>query len=224
VCQFCALKTFRATVQLLQSEVEGLRSELADARALIKQQPALPQGTQGSYEAKSYAAAVSSDEEKRCSIQGQGKRKKQGKPAAPSGHGNSESVGNSQSPRQHTVANKGPRVRVEGARRVWGTMKHTTTKSIKNAISRFCKIEGLNIKRKVHSNPSSKKESWWFVVHANEVLLSELDNKWNSVNLQTSWVLQHCSKPADTASPTNDSSTDGSDITSKTSTYQKKSP
>jgi len=99
VCQFCALKTFRATVQLLQSEVEGLRSELADARALIKQQPALPQGTQGSYEAKSYAAAASSDEEKRCSIQGQGKRKKQGKPAAPSGHGNSESVGNSQSPR-----------------------------------------------------------------------------------------------------------------------------
>ena len=56
------------------------------------------------------------------------------------------------------------------------------------------------------------------VVHADEALLSELDNKWNSVNLQTSWVLQHCSKPADTASPTNDCSTDGSDITSKTST------
>jgi len=33
-----------------------------------------------------------------------------------------------------------------------------------------------------------------------------------------SWVLQHCSKPVDTASPTNDSGTDGSDITSKTST------
>ena len=66
--------------------------------------------------------------------------------------------------------------------------------------------------------PGNEASYRWFVVHADEVLLSELDNKWNSVNLQTSWVLRHCSKPADTASPTKDSSTAGSHITSKTTT------
>ena len=94
---------------------------------------------------------------------------------------------------------------MEGARRVWGTMKHTTTKTIKNAISRFCKIEGLSIRRKVRNNPSTQKESWWFVIHADEVLLNELESKWDSVNLQTSWVLQYCSKPAvDASFTTND--------------------
>ena len=91
---------------------------------------------------------------------------------------------------------------MEGARRVWGTMKHTTTKTIKNAISRFCNIEGLSIRRKTRNNPSTQKESWWFVIHADEVLLNELESKWDLVNLQTSWVLQYCSKPAVVTSPT----------------------
>ena len=74
---------------------------------------------------------------------------------------------------QHAIVKNGSRVRVEGARRIWGTMKHTTT----NAISRFCKIEGLSIRRKVCNNPSTQKESWWFVIHVDEVLLNELESK-----------------------------------------------
>ena len=93
------------------------------------------------------------------------------------------------------------RVKVDGARRVWGTTKHTTTKSISNAISGLCKIEGLTIKRKT-SNPSTKKKSWWFVIHADKALLHELDTKWASVNLQTSWLLQHCTKPVISAAGT----------------------
>ena len=81
-------------------------------------------------------------------------------------------------------------------------MKHTTTKTIKNAISRFCNIEGLSIRRKTRNNPSTQKENWWFVIHADEVLLNELESKWDLVNLQTSWVLQYCSKPAVVTSPT----------------------
>ena len=60
-----------------------------------------------------------------------------------------EHVGESKALLQHTVVKNGPRVGVEGAHRVWGTMKHTTTKTIKNAISRFCKIESLSIRRKL---------------------------------------------------------------------------
>ena len=93
--------------------------------------------------------------------------------------GNStECVGEPKPPLQHAVVKNGPRVRVEGARRVWGTMKHTTTKTIGNAISCFYKIEDLKIKRKVRSNPSTQKQSWWFVIHADEVLLNELESNW----------------------------------------------
>ena len=93
---------------------------------------------------------------------------------------------------EHVVSE---RVKVDGAHRVWGTTMHTTTKSISNAISRLCKIEGLTIKRKTSNNPSAKKKSWWFVIHADEALLHELDTKRASVNLQTSRLLQHCTKP-----------------------------
>ena len=67
----------------------------------------------------------------------------------------SENVSKPKLQLQHAVVKNGPRVRVEGARRVWGTMKHTTT--IKNAISRFCNIEGLSIRRKTRNNPSTQK-------------------------------------------------------------------
>ena len=40
------------------------------------------------------------------------------------------------------------------------------------------------------------KISCWFVIHADEAVLCELNSKWESVNLQTSWQLQTCLKPA----------------------------
>ena len=89
----------------------------------------------------------------------------------------------------------GPRVRVDGARRVWGTMSHTTSKSVENVITRCCNLAGLKIRRKTRTADTGKI-SWWFVIHAEEAMLCELDSKWESVNLQTSWQLQSCSKPA----------------------------
>ena len=54
------------------------------------------------------------------------------------------------------------------------------------------------IKRKTSRNVQSRKLSWWFVVHADEPVLRELDEKWESLSTQTSWILKPCSKPADT--------------------------
>ena len=73
-------------------------------------------------------------------------------------------------------------------------MSHSTSKSVGNAISHFCDISGLKISRKTRSTDSGKT-SKWFVIHADEAVLCELDTKWESVNLQTSWLLQSCSKP-----------------------------
>ena len=63
------------------------------------------------------------------------------------------------------------------------------------AIYRFCNISSLKIRRKTRFTDCSKT-SWWFVIHADMAVLCELDTKRESVNLQISWLLQSCSKPA----------------------------
>ena len=83
-----------------------------------------------------------------------------------------------------------------GARKIWGTMKDSTVKSVKNVISCVCKIDGgLRVKRKTKENPVTNRTKWWFVIHADECLLSDLDAKWEQVKLQTLWKLEPCFKP-----------------------------
>ena len=95
-----------------------------------------------------------------------------------------------------------PRVTVEGVRRIWGTHNHATTKTIENAIARFCNVQGLRIKRKTSRNRQTRKTSWWFVIHAQESVLQELDSKWDALSTQTSWTLKQCTKPQDTEEDT----------------------
>ena len=96
-------------------------------------------------------------------------------------------------PSECTSTRPRARTKVDGARRIWGTMNQTSVKTVQNAISRFCKMDGLSIKRKTKTG--SSKSSWWFVVHADEKILCELESKWDEVHLHTSWMLQTCSKP-----------------------------
>jgi len=59
----------------------------------------------------------------------------------------------------------------------------------------LCKIDGgLRLKRKAKDNPITNRTKWWFVIHADEHLLSELDAKWEQVKLQTLWKLEPCFK------------------------------
>ena len=98
------------------------------------------------------------------------------------------------------------KVKVVGARRIWGTLRDCTVKSVKNVIVRVCKIDrGVHVKRKVKENPVTNKVRWWFVLHGSESLLCDLEEKWPQVNLQTSWKLEPCYKPIDSLSPGSDS-------------------
>ena len=38
----------------------------------------------------------------------------------------------------------------------------------------------------------TNKTKWWYVVHADEDLLTELNTKWDQVKAQTSWKLEPC--------------------------------
>ena len=68
-----------------------------------------------------------------------------------------------------------------GARRIWS---ECIINSVKNVIFRVCKLTKVS--------PVTNKTKWWFVVHTDEGLLSELNTKWDLVKLQTFWKLEPC--------------------------------
>ena len=87
------------------------------------------------------------------------------------------------------------KVRVQGARRIWGTLKLTTPSSLKSAISKFCPATSIQIKRKTVCDNVGGVKKWWFVIHAPEEVLVELDSAWEQLKLQTGWKLEPCFKP-----------------------------
>ena len=211
VCQWCSMTVSRAVIEQQQSEVASLKSDLAAARATIaKLNEELAQRATSPV-APSYALVASQPQRKRPNSRRQPQRSE----------GTNRTTPGSQAPTVPiTEANSNPasrcsnsnvlsqeRVRVEGARRVWGTHPHATTKTIENAIERFCKIHGLRIKRKTSRNVQSRKPSWWFVIHAmpchaDESVLQQLDASWEALSTQTSWILKPCSKPANMGNST----------------------
>jgi len=77
------------------------------------------------------------------------------------------------------------KIQVVGAHRIWGTVK-TVLSSLSSVISHTCKIDGgLRVKCKTKGNPMTHRTKWWFVIHADEQLLSDPDAKWELVKLQT---------------------------------------
>ena len=92
------------------------------------------------------------------------------------------------------------RVKVVGARKVWGTLYTTTSLAVRNVISNIAKnsTEQLVIKRKYKENPNSRKVSkWWFVIRGEENLLQQLQLKWQAVS---AWKLQDVVAYADDSS------------------------
>ena len=83
------------------------------------------------------------------------------------------------------------KVKVLGARRVWGTMSMCTTGTVQGVIRRICGLSSVRVKRKSRVSPSGKQQ-WWF---DEESTLSALEDKWTSVETQTSWKLESCFEP-----------------------------
>ena len=69
------------------------------------------------------------------------------------------------------------KIRVIGARRVWGTLKSSNVKSVKSVIARVCKIGEVRVVRKDRLKPGTNKSMWWYVVHAKESVPSDLETK-----------------------------------------------
>ena len=90
-----------------------------------------------------------------------------------------------------------PKIRVEGKRKVWGTLKATTASAISSTIKLITKIEGLNVKRKFtkgsrspQANGPNDVSKWWFIISGDESLLDRLSKEWAAVKLQTNWSIE----------------------------------
>lgn len=81
------------------------------------------------------------------------------------------------------------KVRVSGARRVWGTHWSCTSKAVIGAIAKLCGITPKSVKRKFVKNTSGKTTRWWFVIHDSEEALINLEDH---LKLQTLWELEPC--------------------------------
>ena len=92
------------------------------------------------------------------------------------------------------------KVKVLGVRRVWGTMSICTTGTVQGVIRRICGVSSVHVKRKSRVSPRGKQQ-WWFVLHDEESTLSDLENKWTSVEVQTSWKLEPCFQPVTSQNP-----------------------
>ena len=80
---------------------------------------------------------------------------------------------------------------INGVRRVWGTLKTTTTGAVKNALSLVPEIPAntIVVKRKYKVREKNVTR-WWFNLRASEETLQQLESHWQRVQIQTAWKLE----------------------------------
>ena len=55
---------------------------------------------------------------------------------------------------------------------------------------------------------ATNKSVWWYIVHADEEVLCDLETKWESIQLQLKWKLEHCFMFKETTDPGPSSASD----------------
>jgi hypothetical protein len=93
------------------------------------------------------------------------------------------------------------KVKVDGARRIWGTVPTCTAAAVAATISKLIS-HNLQLRVRRKTKPiSGNKVLWWFVVHGAESDLVTLEQNWDQVQTQTLWLLQNCYMSPQTTQP-----------------------
>ena len=216
VCLTCVQSLHSTIVSSLQHEIQSLKAELVEIKAILQLEKDTTEPIKAAMlslrndlqelqtcvkvQASTYAeiAANSSGHQSKSNDEVWhkvgNKRKKRGNQAGRYEIGNRGSGPNESQPSAHQAVNKQrPRVPVEGARKVWGTLRSATCHTVANAIQTVMNIptSDLKIKRKFKTSPKDKKiKIWWFVVRGDETTLDKLDKSWQQLKLQTNWTLE----------------------------------
>ena len=74
-------------------------------------------------------------------------------------------------------------------------MKACTATTVIKSITRLTDVgRNVQVKRKYKTNGEGKIVRWWYILHAEEALLKQLEQEWERVQLQTAWKLEPCYK------------------------------
>ena len=74
-------------------------------------------------------------------------------------------------------------------------MKYTSPTALISTVTKLTKPDignKLSVKRKFEEGDSTHRVRWWFLLKADKAVLSELENLWETVQLQTNWKLETC--------------------------------
>lgn len=84
---------------------------------------------------------------------------------------------------------------VDGVRRVWGTMKGSSCRTVLSTLQKLTTVaENLEVRRKYNKRGNSEV-CWWFLIHGTEPILQTLEQKRENVENSTSWRLEQCYRP-----------------------------
>ena len=217
-CLTCTCLTFKKEMSALSSTVTSLREELQSMSALKIEVTALKESLKAARHELEEAKRPRSHMQPRSYAVATTLNKASGAPKAnftqrtgtnnrhserpggssessrprPAATGATTGAANGQTAAGATQGMQPNKVKVEGARRVWGTLRSTTTKSVSTTISKVCGMNPEKVKRKFKKNNSGRIVRWWFVLHDSEKALSEMDAKWDQVHMHTSWKLEPC--------------------------------
>ena len=173
---------------MLHDAVEALRQELNQLK--LKLDSSLSSNDYALEEEPEVGSGKSNLNDWQCFKPRKRSRPKKSRPAVTPNTRVSEPSPSTQSTSLKTNSSK--KVIVPGARRVWGTMRACTVPTVVKSIKRLTDVGDLRVKRKFKTGNDGKITRWWYVVHAEEAHLQQLENEWEKVKFQTSWKLEPC--------------------------------
>ena len=204
-----SLKTELKVVPVMQASIDTLKKEVADLRRLSTVKDHDPP-------VRSYAKAATS-RPSRPRYRSNSNSKSQGT-ATSSAKIQTQDIcpvvvqaANSADNRVRTTSEA--KTKVQGVRRVWGTMRSATTFAVTSTLKKLTSVGNkLSVKRKSRpGNNNSGKSAYWFVIKSSEDVLKQLGEEWDQVQLQIGWRLEDCYKPS-TSTPSQSTSSESMQI------------
>ena len=89
---------------------------------------------------------------------------------------------------RRSTSKSGPKIKVDGARRIWNTMPTCSARAVATTIGKLLPMK-LDLQVKQKTKRLANKTIWWFVVHGSETDLTQLERDWEKVQHQTLWSL-----------------------------------
>ena len=203
VCLVCTQQLHKAEVQSLKAELEALKSELAKLQENVVV-TAAPSSTSTPAMFSAELQALREDVEM---VKTKMTSPSYANVVVARGNKNSPQVAQQRKTKQNPrsrdnhsqrLRNPRPKEKIDGSRKIWGTLKSATDTTVKATLVKLTTIANGEFETKRKYKELSGKVKWWFVLKGSEEVMEKFDNEWEKVSLQTSWKIEPLLKYSET--------------------------